>query len=138
MQAITKWCWTNSEQRVKIALLSEKSSEAIQSRSLVVAQSQVSASLKNLQKMFKYYRLSLYTFSLASLIEIMLSGNFKEEYIAGIKTELETLSNEYRDLYQNCSVYLEKKSGVAIERNLLKASAVQQSGREVHRKIPVV
>lgn len=72
----------------------KKVSEAIQSRSLVVAQSQVSASLKNLQKMFKYYRLSLYTFSLASLIEIMHSGNFKEEYIAGIKTELETLSND--------------------------------------------
>ena len=117
----------------------KKVSEAIQSRSLVVAQSQVSASLKNLQKMFKYYRLSLYTFSLASLIEIMLSGNFKEEYIAGIKTEIETLSTEYRDLYQNCSVYLEKKSGVAIERNLLKGigSASKAVGKFIG-KIPVV
>ena len=117
----------------------KKVSEALESKSLVVAQSQVSASLKNLQKMFKYYRLSLYTFSLASLIEIMLSGNFKEEYIAGIKTEIETLSTEYRDLYQNCSVYLEKKSGVAIERNLLKGigSASKAVGKFIG-KIPVV
>jgi hypothetical protein len=75
--------------RVRICSpIQKKVSEALESKSLVVAQSQVSASLKNLQKMFKYYRLSLYTFSLASLFEIMLSGNFKEEYIAGYKNRM--------------------------------------------------
>ena len=57
----------------------KKVHEVLSSKKLIVARNQVNSILKNLQKKFKYYRLSLYTFSMASLIEIMLSGNFKEE-----------------------------------------------------------
>lgn len=95
--------------------------EAMNSKQLVVAQMKVKSTLKDLLKKFKYYRLSLYTFSLASLLEIMLSGNFKEEYITGIKEEIEVLSMTYRDLYGECSEYLEGLSGSALEANLLKS-----------------
>ena len=54
-------------------------------------QSKVNTTLDELQKDFKYYRLSLFAFSMSSLIEIMLSGNFKEEYISGIKDEIESI-----------------------------------------------
>lgn len=76
-------------------------------------------------------RLSLYTFSLASLLEIMLSGNFKEEYITGIKGEIESLSMTYRDLYGKCSEYLERLGNSALEANLLKGigSASNAVGR---------
>lgn len=37
---------------------------------------QVVNKLHDLLKKFKYYRLSLYTLSMASMMEIMLSGNF--------------------------------------------------------------
>lgn len=94
--------------------------EVLNSRQLVVAQMKVKATLKDLLKKFKYYRLSLYTFSLASLLEIMLSGNFKEEYITGIKEEIEALSMTYRDLYGKCSEYLERLGNSALEANLLK------------------
>ena len=92
----------------------------LNSKKLVVVQNQVNATLKDLQKKFKYYRLSLYTFSMASMMEIMLSGNFKEEYISGIKEEIEKLSSVYRDLFGKCSNYLEKISGVSVETNVLK------------------
>lgn len=94
--------------------------EVLNSRQLVVAQMKVKSMLKDLLKKFKYYRLSLYTFSLASLLEIMLSGNFKEEYITGIKEEIEALSMTYRDLYGKCSEYLERLGNSALEANLLK------------------
>jgi hypothetical protein len=94
--------------------------EVLNSRQLVVAQMNVKSTLKDLLKKFKYYRLSLYTFSLASLLEIMLSGNFKEEYITGIKEEIESLSMTYRDLYGKCSEYLERLGNSALEANLLK------------------
>ena len=75
--------------------------------------------------------LSLYTFSLSSLLEIMLSGNFKEEYITGIKEEIESLSMTYRDLYGKCSEYLERLGNSALEANLLKGigSASNAVGR---------
>jgi hypothetical protein len=58
---------------------------------MVVAQAKVDSTLRDLEKKFKYYRLSFYTYSLASLMEIMLSGNFKEEYISGM-TKTKALS----------------------------------------------
>lgn len=95
-------------------------SEVLNSKQLIVAQFMVNSTLDDLLKKFKYYRLSLYTFSLASLLEILLSGNFKEEYINGIKNEIETLSMTYRDLFSKCSEYLENMGNSAIEANLLK------------------
>ncbi|MEE1218571.1 MAG: hypothetical protein U0L20_01450 [Ruminococcus sp.] len=98
----------------------KKVAEVLNSKKLVVVQNLVNSTLKDLQKKFKYYRLSLYTFSMASMMEIMLSGNFKEEYIAGIKDEIEKLSSVYRDLFGQCSLYLEKISEVSVESNVLK------------------
>lgn len=95
--------------------------EVLNSRQLVVAQMKVKSTLNDLLKKFKYYRLSLYTFSLASLLEIMLSGNFKEEYITGIKEEIEALAMTYRNLYSKCSGYLENLGNSALEANLLKS-----------------
>ena len=105
--------------------------EVLNSKQLVVAQMKVKSTLKDLVKRFTYYRLSLYTFSLASLLEIMLSGNFKEEYITGIKEEIESLSMTYRDLYGKCSEYLERLGNSALEANLLKGigSASNAVGR---------
>lgn len=98
----------------------KKVAEVLNSKKLVVVQNQVNSTLNDLQKKFKYYRLSLYTFSMASMMEIMLSGNFKEEYIDDVKEEIEKLSSVYRDLFAECSVYLEKISGASVKANVLK------------------
>ena len=89
-------------------------------KKIVVVENQVNSALKDLQKKFKYYRLSLYTFSMSSMMEIMLSGNFKEEYITGVKEEIEKLSSVYRDLFAKCSAHLEKISNASVELNVLK------------------
>ena len=64
--------------------------------------------------------LSTYTFSLASMTEIMLSGNFKEENISGAIDEISDDSDKYRELFSKCSVFLEKLSNGSLEVNLLK------------------
>jgi len=113
--------------------------EALRKKQLVVAQAKVDSTLRDLEKKFKYYRLSLYTYSLGSFMEIMLSGNFKEEYISGIKDELESFSVAYRDLFEQCSTYLEKMSNAAVETNILKG--VGTAGKSVGKfigGIPVV
>ena len=98
--------------------------ELLDSKKLIVSQAKVKATLGDLQKKFKYYRLSLYTFSMASLVEIMLSGNFKEEYISDVKEELKKFSLEYRDLFTECSMYLEKMTSVSVEANVMKGISV--------------
>lgn len=117
----------------------KKVSDALSSKKLINPQAKVNSSLKSFEKKFKYYRLSLYTFSLASLLEIMLSGNFKEEYISNIKDEIRSLSERYRDQFGQCSIYLEKMSNSALDTNALKW--VGSAGKEVGKfigNIPVV
>lgn len=94
--------------------------ESIGKKQHIVTQASVKHSFASLEKEFKYYRLSLYTFSLSSLMEVMLSGNFKESYISGIRDELQQMSDAYRDLFEESSHYLEKLSYSAIEANVLK------------------
>lgn len=102
----------------------KKVAELLDSKKMIVVQAKVKATLGDLQKKFKYYRLSLYTFSMASLAEIMLSGNFKEEYISDVKAELKKFSLEYRDLFTECSLYLEKMISVSVEANVMKGIGV--------------
>lgn len=97
----------------------KKVSDTVRGKKLIVAHAQVKSALQDLLKQFKYYRLSLYTFSMASLMEVMLGGNFNEEYVSGIKDEIRQMSEAYRDLFDKCSVYLEKLSSSSMEKNLL-------------------
>lgn len=98
----------------------KKVSEAARSKQLLISQTNVKSSMVDLETKFKYYRLSLYTFSLASLTEIMLGGNFKEEYISGVRDEIRGMSEQYRDLFGKCSVYLENISNSSVETKVLR------------------
>ena len=111
----------------------------IKSKQLIVAQKKVNTALEDFLKKFQYYRLSLFTYSMASLIEVMLSGNFKEEYIEGIGSELRKLSYDYRMLFSDCSVYLEKLAGVSVDKNVVKGigAAGKALGKAIGN-IPVI
>lgn len=98
----------------------KKVRDVIKEKKLLVLQNKIKTTLDELMKDFKYYRLSLFTFSMSSLIEIMLSGNFKEENILSIKDEIQKLAFTYREVYGECSVYLEGMEKSSVESNLLK------------------
>jgi hypothetical protein len=113
--------------------------ELVASKKLVVGQGQVKSTLSELEKRFKYYQLALYTYSLASMMEIMLGGNYKEEYITGIKDEIIKLSGNYRELFEKSSLYLEKLGRSAVEANVLKG--IGTAGKAVGKfigNIPLV
>ena len=94
--------------------------EVLKSKNLFIVNGKVNSTLEDLQKKFKYYRLSLYTFSMAGFAEIMLSKNFKEEYITGVKSEIEKMAFEYRDVFSECSAHLEKMKNMSLESNAVK------------------
>lgn len=117
----------------------KKIGEILNSKQIIVAQVKVNAILKDLLKKFKYYRLSLYTFSMASFMEIMLSGNFKEENITCIKTEIETLSMAYRESYGQCSLYLEKLISSSLETNVIKGlGTASKTVGKIISSIPII
>lgn len=94
--------------------------DAVKSKQLLVANKNVNSVEKSLEKKFKYYRLSLYVYSLASFLEVMLLGNFKEEYISQVKGVIEKYSAEYMQTYESCAGYIDKMAGVALEANVVK------------------
>lgn len=81
--------------------------EVLKTKKLFVLGTKVDSTFKSMLRRFGYYRLSLYTFSLASLAEIMLSKNFSEDTIHGAITEIDSKSVEYRELFSECSGYIE-------------------------------
>lgn len=93
----------------------KKITESIGKKPHIVTQAGVKQAFTSVEKEFKYYRLSLYAFSLSSLMEVMLSGNFKESYISGIRDELQQMSDAYHDLFEESSHYLEKLSNSAVD-----------------------
>ncbi len=86
----------------------------------LVSQKDVEKLFEDLEEQFRFYRMSLYTYSLASMIEVMLNGNFGEAYIAEVKDDIERLSLEYRDYFEKASAYIEKLSNGAIDTKLVK------------------
>jgi len=106
--------------RQQMTSYQKKLEEDLKSNPLLIIQSEVSSAKKKISKKFKYYSLSLYTYSLASYIEIMLSGNLAEKNILSIKEEIEKLSSAYSAMFTKCLNYLEKMSESSIESNVLK------------------
>jgi hypothetical protein len=94
--------------------------ELMTSKKLLVSQGEVKSILAEMEKKFKYYRLALYIYSFASMMEILLGGNFKEEYISEIKDEIVKLSENYQELFKKSSLYLEKLGESTVETNVLK------------------
>lgn len=113
--------------RKNINFYQKEVKDLISSNQLISFQSQVSAKVNKLLNKFNYYKLSLYAYSLASLLEIMLSGNFKE-YISGIKNELMTLSNTYEKIFEKASSCIEKMSSSSVETNFLKGIGFAAKG----------
>lgn len=113
--------------------------EMIETKKLLVAQVKVEELLNELQKKFKYYRLSLYNFAMASMVEIMLSGNFGEAYILENKSEITNMSMEYKDIHAKALNYLEKTTKVSLETNILKGVGLaSKKAGELIGKIPMV
>lgn len=117
----------------------KKVDELVSGKKFIVTKGQVESALTDLEKRFKYYKLSLYTYSLASMMEIMLGGNYNEMYISGIKEEITKLTETYRLLFEKSSRYLEKLGSFTLESNVLKG--VGTAGKAVGKligSIPVV
>lgn len=111
----------------------------IATKKLRLDQAHRTSLLPDLMKKFKFYRLSLYTFALASLMEILLSGNYKEQYIATVESEVVSLSRDYRELFERASLYLEKLGEENLGANLVKgAGAAAKVAGKVIGNIPLV
>ena len=98
--------------------------DAIKDNSIIHLQNSVDGKQSKLQKLFKYYRLSLYIYSFASYIEVMLLGNFRSEYILQIKSQVEEYTEAYKKAHSDCYEVLKKLTSGSIDKHVLKGVGV--------------
>lgn len=75
--------------------------------------------IEDIQKKFEYYRLSLYIYSFSTFMEILLLGNYKNDYLLNKKNELDELDNEYSETFNNALKYVKNNANKSLEGNVL-------------------
>lgn len=125
--------------RKNILAYQKQVADILSSKKWIVSQSKVDESLKDLLRKFRFYRLSIYGFALSSLVEILLSGDFKEENTLCAKEEIRDYSIGYRELFSAGSLFLEKLSNASIKANVMKGIGIagKATGKFIE-KIPVI
>ena len=105
----------------------------------LLMESKLQDKVKKLQSDFKYYQLSVYLYGFASFLEVLLSGNYKSEYIQNVATQIEDMSYDYRDLYTKSYDKVERLSDKTVESAVLDGTAfVSKNVGKAFSKIPVV
>ena len=112
----------------------------IQDESHIIVSNATTESVnRQLQDSLRYYRLSLYAYSLASFMEVMLLRNYQEKNISEIKETIENYSLEYREVFASCSSYLESVAKGSIEKAAVKGlGAVENTLGNIIGSIPLV
>jgi len=76
---------------------------------------------------FHDYSMALYLFSFSSYLEVMLLGNFTEEYLNSVAQRVRDYQTYYQDQFEKCRDYIAKVSGDSVQ---MKAQdAVGQAGK---------
>ena len=114
-------------------------SEKLKKQSLLHMNKSVKNKMKKVYLEFKDYQLALYIFSFASFLEIILLGNFNEEYLNNISNKIESLSLKYRELYTECYNVIEGYASTSMEFHLLNGlSEISKTSGKLISKVPVV
>ena len=85
--------------------------------------------IEEIHKKFKYYRLSLYIYSFSTLMEILLLGNYKNNYLISKKDELDQLYEEYEDVLSKALDYVKNNANKSLEGNVL--SGLGSAGKAI-------
>lgn len=86
---------------------------------LFTTNSSMNSIIEDIQKKFRYYRLSLYIYSFSTFMEILLLGNYNNDYLLNKKKELDELDNEYSEVFNNALEYVKKNANKSLEGNVL-------------------
>ncbi len=95
----------------------------------VTTNASMNSMIEDIEKKFKYYRLSLYIYSYSSLLETLLLGNFQNAFLISKQNELDALDSEYANCYNEALEYIKKNANKLLEGNLL--SGLGSAGKTI-------
>ncbi|HIS40155.1 MAG TPA: hypothetical protein IAC12_04845 [Candidatus Aphodovivens avistercoris] len=80
---------------------------------------EISRRLNEVLDRLKEYQLSLYLYAFAAFAEVMMLGNFDEDYLKAIANKIEERSLQYRQVYTECYNIIESSSEKALDSTVL-------------------
>lgn len=119
------------EAEASITLYRDQITKKLRKRSLIHSDREVKETLKKLQRQFRDYQLALYLYSYAAFLEVMLLGNFNENYLNAIEKRISDYAFQYRELYTNCynimESYIKSSIQAGVWSSLITASKFMES-----------
>ena len=130
-----KYNWDNKEYRTshhKLVLDIKRSAE----QNIIFYQKQINVLIQNdkkalvaktlkekqleLENNFNYYQLTIYVYSFAQFLEVLLLGNFNKDYLSQVREKLLLNSNEYKELFDETLDHLKSTANSSTESKALK------------------
>ncbi len=117
----------------------EQIDEILKRKHRFLSQKNVSTDIAELIKNLKCYRLSLYLYSFASYMEIILTGNYNHKLLSEASSKIKDYAYNYMDLYTKCYNALSDAAKSSIESEVLKkVSSASTAAGEFINKIPII
>lgn len=79
----------------------------------------VRGAISDLGKLFSNYRMALYLFSFSSFLEVMLLGNFRQEYLDQVASKVQDYDEHYQIQFSKCHDMIKKFSADSVETKVL-------------------
>ena len=103
--------------------------DEINKNSFIMTNKTIDTNQKKLERDFTYYRLSLYIYSFATFMEVMLLENFEKDFLLLKKKELDKLTKEYSDNYEEALKYVQKSADKSVQGNII--SGIGSAGKAI-------
>ena len=111
----------------------------MEKRSIMPSDRDVKKQLEQLIDEMQDYRLALYIYGFAYLVEVLLQENFDAQYLASIASSINDKALEYRELYTKVYTKAEERAKSTLQSKALGAlSAVSRAAGKTVEKIPVI
>lgn len=79
----------------------------------------VKGAMADIGKLFSNYRMALYLFAFSSFLEVMLLGNFRQEYLDQVATKVKAYDEHYQTQFSKCRDMIKKFSSESVETQVL-------------------
>lgn len=91
----------------------------LEKKKIIVVKIGLDSIYRDIEKLFKYYRLNIYIYSYCSFMEIMFLENYKEEFLDNKKNDVNEKIKKYTEKYDKALKYISENLSKSLEKNVL-------------------
>ncbi len=103
-----------------IIFYQEQIASAIKKMPAIYLDQVVKTSIADLGKLFSNYRMALYLYAFSSFLEVMLLGNFRQEYLDQVASKVQEYNAHYQTQFSKCLDMIKEFSADSVEMKVIK------------------